>query len=71
MSNARPHRRRLSPPQSRLADLFGPLDGTQVPGGCEHCNAYQTVTPIEAGAWRITVHHDSWCPFLATWEIAQ
>jgi hypothetical protein len=31
---------------------------------CEHCDAYQSVEPIRAGVWRITVHHDSSCSWL-------
>lgn len=54
---------RRPPPSTAFTDLFGPLDGAQIPGGCEHCDAYQTVTPIESGAWKMTVHHDDWCPW--------
>jgi len=56
----------LSPAQAQLAKLLGPLDGTRVPGGCDHCDAYQTVTPIEAGVWVVNVYHDDDCPFYAT-----
>ena len=44
--------------------MLGPLDGAQIPGGCDHCDAYQTVAPIEAGVWTMTVHHDDDCPVL-------
>jgi hypothetical protein len=47
---------------------FGPLDGQRIPGGCDSCNAYQTVEPIEAAVWRVTVRHDDDCPFLARHE---
>lgn len=47
-----------------FTDVFGRLDGQRIPGGCDRCNAYQTVHPIVAGAWRVTVHHDDWCPVL-------
>lgn len=46
-----------------MRNLFGPLDGARIPGGCDHCNAYQTVTPVEAGMWNLRVHHDAWCPW--------
>jgi hypothetical protein len=65
MSNARPFRRRLSPTQDAIAQILGPLDGARVPGGCEVCNAYQTVQPDAPGVWMIRVHHDDWCPQLA------
>lgn len=68
MSNARSFRRQLSPIQDDLARTFGPLDGARIPGGCEHCDAYQTVHPAHAGTWLIGVHHDDWCPQLARIE---
>lgn len=53
------------------ADLFGQFDGARIPGGCDNCDAYQTVTPIVAGAWQVTVHHDDWCPTLQAIEAKQ
>jgi hypothetical protein len=47
-----------------LLPLLGPLDGARIAGGCDYCNAYQTVEPIEAGVWTCRVHHDDWCPWL-------
>lgn len=55
MSNGRTFRR-------QLVDILGPLDGAQIPGGCDECDAYQTAHPLSAGAWVVTVHHDDWCP---------
>jgi hypothetical protein len=52
--------RRVDP----LANLLGPLDGARVPGGCEHCDAYQTVRAEAAGVWVIDVFHDDGCPAL-------
>jgi hypothetical protein len=63
MSNA-PNRRRRSPAQDAIADLLGPLDGARIPGGCDHCDAYQTTGPVSTGVWSITVHHDDDCPTL-------
>ncbi len=64
MSNGRALRR-------QLADTFGPLDGARIPGGCDTCDAYQTVTPVTAGVWIINVHHDDWCPTLARIEASR
>ena len=58
MSNARSFRR-------CLVNVLGPLDGEQIPGGCDTCDAYQTVRPKAAGVWVLTVHHDTGCPTLA------
>jgi hypothetical protein len=49
---------------SILRRLFGPRDGEGIPGGCEYCDAYQTVESVSEGIWRMTVHHDEWCPWL-------
>jgi hypothetical protein len=61
--SARPHRRGRQHPHDRARELFGPLDGARIRGGCEWCDAYQRVRPITAGVWNITVFHDDWCPF--------
>jgi hypothetical protein len=58
----------LSPAQAHVLRLLGPLDGRKIAGGCDHCDAYQTVTLIEAGVFAMTVHHDDDCPFLAEYE---
>jgi len=55
----------LSSAQAAVLKTLGPLDGARLPGGCGHCNAYQTVLAIEAGIWNLNVHHDEWCPVLA------
>ncbi len=47
-----------------VANNLGPLDGGQIPGGCDTCNVYQTVRIDAPGVWRITIHHDNWCPVL-------
>lgn len=56
----------LSPAQTAMARALGPLDGARIAGGCDSCDAYQTARPASAGVWRITVHHDDWCPVVAT-----
>ncbi len=65
MSNARSPRRRLSTAQADVAAVLGPLDGSAIPGGCDHCDAYQTTRPVAAGVWALTVRHDGGCPVLA------
>lgn len=59
-----------NPLRRTLTDYFGALDGQRIPGGCEVCDAYQTVTPIVAGAWSINVFHDDGCPVLARHQAA-
>lgn len=55
-----------------LHDTLGELARRRVavPGGCDHCNAEQTVAhhPRLKGMWKLTVHHDHDCPWLAAHE---
>ncbi len=52
----------------RLVNVFGPLDGMEVPGGCEYCDAYQRFTVLGGGVYRVDILHDDWCPELARIE---
>jgi len=51
-----------------IVNLFGPLDGGQLPGGCNLCDAFQTIEPATIGVWTIIVHHDNGCPRFAVIE---
>ena len=68
MSNGRPARRRLTPAQDAVARLLGPLDGGAIPGGCDTCEASQTVEPLAPGVWRLNISHEPTCPTLAAME---
>jgi hypothetical protein len=46
-----------------LQTLFGALAGMRIPGGCDTCEAYQTLESHE-GIHVLTVHHDNGCPTL-------
>jgi hypothetical protein len=48
--------------------MLAPLAGKRIAGGCDSCDAYQTVRAVEPGLWTVTVHHDDWCPLLAAIE---
>ena len=50
--------------EDNLTNALGSLDGEQIPGGCEYCNAFQVVKPIKNGIWDIEVFHDKDCPTL-------
>ena len=47
-----------------LDDLFSQIGAEQIPGGCDHCEAYQTVETTSPGVHMIFVHHDDLCPVL-------
>ena len=38
--------------------------GQQIAGGCEDCDAYQTVQSDAPNLYRLVIHHDNACPFL-------
>jgi hypothetical protein len=40
----------------------------RMPGGCDGCDAYQTMTKQADGIFSVTVHHDETCPWLLTRE---
>ncbi len=53
---------------SDITQWAASLDGARIPGGCDDCNASQTVHAIMRGVTRIKIHHDDWCPTLARHE---
>lgn len=50
--------------RGELVNTLGALDGERIPGGCDSCDAFQTVEAERAGVWHLTVHHDPECPLL-------
>jgi hypothetical protein len=59
------NRRRARGPQTpgaAITQWAAALDGGRIPGGCETCDAYQTVTVTAPHVTAIRVHHDDWCP---------
>ena len=50
---------------SGFDDLFKNLKaGEQIPGGCDTCDAFQTIETLTPGVHVIHVNHDDWCPTL-------
>jgi hypothetical protein len=45
-----------------MTDFLSSLAGKEISGGCETCDAYQTVREVQPGIWSLTVHHDDDCP---------
>ncbi|MGA8724138.1 MAG: hypothetical protein WB565_03800 [Acidimicrobiales bacterium] len=56
----------MSRQQDHLDQVLGALAGQSLPGGCDDCNAEQTIAQISPGVWTMTVAHDDDCPFLRT-----
>jgi hypothetical protein len=51
---------------STVDELLGAFVGKTIPGGCDSCDAEQTVEPDAeyAGIWHLRIAHDDRCPFL-------
>lgn len=47
-----------------IRQLFAALDGAQIPGGCDHCNADQVPSVDAVGILHLTIRHDDDCPWL-------
>lgn len=54
-----------------LREIAKRLRGRRIPGGCDECNAYQTLEedPDLPGCFRIRISHDHWCAFIARIEV--
>jgi hypothetical protein len=48
-----------------LVNMLGAMDGAEIPGGCDECDAVQKVRAIKAGIWDIEVIHEDNCPAMA------
>jgi hypothetical protein len=53
-----------------LRAMVNQLGAARIPGGCDHCDAYQTMDkdPDHPRIFHLRIHHDDWCPFLARVE---
>jgi hypothetical protein len=53
-----------------LRELAAALRGAEILGGCDECDAYQTMKadPDCSSLVHLHVHHDDWCPFLTRIE---
>jgi hypothetical protein len=52
-------------------ELFRRIEGEQIPGGCDRCDAYQTVEIESPGMHVIRIHHDDWCPVLKAMQAGE
>lgn len=43
-------------------EILQALAGHTIPGGCDHCQAHQTITDAGCSVHVLTVHHDDTCP---------
>ena len=60
---------RRRPRNGTLLDTIAAMIGDQrIAGGCDDCDAYQTMSQTEPGVYSVTVSHDESCPWLAARE---
>lgn len=52
------------PSTSSPASVLDQLTGHRIPGGCDTCDAYQTITQHTPGVYLLNVWHDDTCPEL-------
>jgi len=52
----------MTPAEDVLTPLLADHVGAQVAGGCDDCDAYQTIDVSRAPVYLIRVHHDDTCP---------
>jgi hypothetical protein len=58
------------PAQVRIGAMLRPLIGATIPGGCDDCDAYQTVEEAAPSMFLVHVHHDDRCPVLRRYQRA-
>lgn len=51
-------------PRAAQRSSLDAMTGHRTPGGCDDCNAYQTMTSTADGVYELLVHHDATCPWL-------
>lgn len=44
-----------------LDDLFSQTEDQPIPGGCDVCDARQTLEVVSPGVWVMHVAHEDWC----------
>ena len=47
-------------PEAALA-VLGALEGVEVPGGCDHCDAHQVLTDLGDRVWNLRTWHEAGC----------
>jgi hypothetical protein len=51
-----------------ITNLLGAMDGAEIPGGCDQCDAVQKVRMDSALVFIIDVFHDEDCPTLTAMQ---
>ncbi|TXI50198.1 hypothetical protein [Mycolicibacter arupensis] len=64
----RRQRRAAGHGDSSARQYLASLDGARIPGGCDDCDAYQTVDATQAPLFLLQVHHDSTCPWFTNYR---
>lgn len=54
-------------PAKAINEFMSANDGAKIPGGCEHCDAYQIINANVqgyGGIHELQIFHDDWCPMV-------
>ena len=54
----------MSGPRVPTTSALAELVGRKLPGGCDDCDAYQSVAQAGPDLYVLTVHHDATCPWV-------
>ncbi len=57
------NRKRPDRNKTALDTITAAVGNQRIAGGCDDCDAYQTMTKQD-GIYHVTVHHDDTCPWL-------
>ncbi len=57
------NRKRPDRNKTALDTIAVAVGNQRISGGCDDCDAYQTVEPSGPGVYVLTVHHDPSCPY--------
>lgn len=65
--------RRKTRPQNPISAQIAAMDGARIPGGCDHCDAYQVIDAQQGhpDVHMLRVFHDDDCPWLAARQARQ
>jgi hypothetical protein len=60
----------MTTPDNGLRDLLRSLTGQTIAGGCDSCDAEQSMDEVHPGVFVNTIRHDDGCPFLTRYQAA-
>jgi hypothetical protein len=56
--------------RNSVRDLLDSFAGIEIAGGCDDCDAHQTIERLDIGVYVNHVHHDDTCPWWIRYQAA-